>query len=512
MATTIPSTYPTDSIKSAKAKFSYGILAICFLFSFVVQYFIDYDSPLHYGFKHIDGAWFLMCGKAMMNGLVPYVDFTDSKGPLLWLFNGIGYLIYPRGYEGLYVLFSIYYSFILYFCYKTIRIAIGCSRNYALLATFAMSVIYFVWCHDEMRCEDLCQLPLIYSLYRLTLAIKQPRSTASAIAPFLIGIGIGCCIMIKWNQALLLCLIPLSLIVISWKEGTRPLPVIIYTLAGICCALLPWLVYFLVEGNLDAFIHEYFLNTFRTFEGSNQNFSETAATSLTRLLTSQRCIGLIFVIAPLYVFRGYGWKALLPSLCALCYLVMLTYVGADYYMTGMSSFAIFTMIAAVSLSQRVIPRLSNTLLVIASMLIIGLNAAYAIRYHMNFKYLNDYKNPEFFILNDMIASIPDARIMHFDYYEQGLGLTSRTLPACKYWSVQSGGESFSRQDQLSAITSRKPDFITVQSVEADKIDDDKRLLLERYGYTYIGSMKDYFGLRCNLYAKKEHGIKSPLLE
>lgn len=178
----------------------------------------------------------------------------------------------------------------------------------------------------------------------------------------------------------------------------------------------------------------------------------------------------------------------------------------------MSSFAIFTMIAAVCLSQRVISRLSTTLLVIASILIIGLNAAYAIRYHMNFKYLNDYKNPEFFILNDMIASVPNARILHFDYYEQGLGLTSRTLPACKYWSVQSGGESFSRQDQLSAISSRKPDFITVQSVEANKIDDDKRLLLDRYGYTYIGSMKDYFGLRCNLYAKKEHGIKSPLLE
>lgn len=58
---------------------TYRIFAICLLFSFVVQFFVDYDSPLHYGFKHIDGAWFLMCGKAMMNGLVPYVDFTDSK-------------------------------------------------------------------------------------------------------------------------------------------------------------------------------------------------------------------------------------------------------------------------------------------------------------------------------------------------------------------------------------------------------------------------------------------------
>ncbi len=294
---------------------TYRIFAICLLFSFVVQFFVDYDSPLHYGFKHIDGAWFLMCGKAMMNGLVPYVDFTDSKGPLLWLFNGIGYLIYPRGYEGLYILFSVYYSLIFYLCYKTVRGATDCNRNYALLATFAMAVVYFTWCHDEMRCEDLCQLPLIYALYRLTLAIRYPNTSHNRRASLWIGVGIGCCIMIKWNQALLLCLIPLSLAIISRGNRRGIFHIFMYTLAGILCALLPWIVYFLVVGNLDDFISEYFLNTMRTFDGSNQTFSQTAFLSLKRLVTSPRLIGVIFVVAPLYLFRKQGWKAWLPP-CA----------------------------------------------------------------------------------------------------------------------------------------------------------------------------------------------------
>ena len=46
-------------------------------------------------YGHNDSAWFFMCGKAVMNGLTPYVDFTDSKGPLLWLIYGIGYLRAP---------------------------------------------------------------------------------------------------------------------------------------------------------------------------------------------------------------------------------------------------------------------------------------------------------------------------------------------------------------------------------------------------------------------------------
>lgn len=482
------------------------IFIICLIFSFTVQFFVNYDSPTHYGFKHIDGAWFLMCGKSMMNGLIPYVDFTDSKGPLLWLFNGIGYLIYPKGYEGLYILFSIYYSFVFYFCYKTARIGLDCSHNYALLVTFSMSVIYFTWCHDEMRCEDLCQLPLIYGIYRLTLSIKNPEKSDSSIASFLIGIGIGCCVMIKWNQAILLSLIPISLMILAFDKHLRISRIFIFTVLGVIFSILPWLIYFLAIGNLDAFISEYFINTLRTFDDTGSKIMEDIQTSLLSLVSSVRFFGILFALAPLYIFRDYGWRAWLPTICAFLYLILLTYKGADYYMTGMSSFAIFTIIAAIKIIRYRIPRLSDSLLMAATIIIIALNAAYAWRYHMNFKYFNSYQNNEFAVLNDIIAQVPNARILHYDYYEQGLGLTSCTLPACKYWSVQSGGESFSRQDQLEAISSRKPDFITVQSVEANNIGPEKSKMLAQKRYVYIGNMKDYFGLRCNLYAKEEFGI------
>lgn len=505
MSTYANSSYNTRPIKQQMSN-KHLVFIICLIFSFVVQFFVNYDSPTHYGFKHIDGAWFLMCGKSMMNGLIPYVDFTDSKGPLLWLFNGIGYLIYPKGYEGLYILFSLYYAFVFYFCYKTAKIGLGCSHNYAILASFAMSVVYFTWCHDEMRCEDLCQLPLIYGIYRLTLAIKNPESSDSAIASLLIGLGIGCCVMIKWNQALLLCLIPASLMILAIAAHLRAMRIFIYNITGIIISLLPWIIYFIIVGNLDAFIDEYFFNTMRTFDDSSSKIWEDIRSSLLSLVTSVRFFGILFTLAPLYIFRNYGWKAWLPTICALLYMLLLTYKGANYYMTGMSSFAIYTVVSFIYIIRYRIPRLSKGLLIAATICIVALNAAYAVRYHMNFKYFNSYKNEEFGLLNDIIAQIPNARILHFDYYEQGLGLTSRTLPACRYWSVQSGGESFSRQNQLEAIYSRKPDFITVQSVEAGNVGSEKEMILEKMGYKYIGSMRDYFGLRCNLFAKKEFGL------
>lgn len=481
------------------------VVLICLMFSAVVQLFINYDSPMHLGFKHIDGAWFLMCGKAMMNGMVPYVDFTDSKGPLLWLFNGLGYLIYPKGYEGLYVLFSLYFTMIFYLCYRTVRVILGCGSRYALLASFMMSLPYFVWCHDEMRCEDICQLPLIYCIYRLSLAIKSPESAGSLKAAFLMGVGIGCCVMVKWNQGVLLCLLPGCIMLISAIRRGPVVKPVAAGLGGIVAAIAPWIAVFGAIGNLNDFINEYFYHTAGTFSGSRSEIMATAAESYRRLLTSRRLLGLLFALSPLLLFRKEGWMKWLPAGCGLCYLLLLTYGGADYYMTGMAGFAIFLVCVVVRPMEKRWRRLPAGWLAAGAIAIIGLNAAWAVRYHQNFRFLN--RNDEFDRLNELIASVPDARILHYNYFEQGLGLTSRTLPACRYWSMQSGGEAFSRPVQLATVKARKADFITVMSGEPQLIDPQVKELLDENRYVYVGSMRDYFGLRCNLYARKELNLR-----
>ena len=100
-----------------------------------------------------------MCGKAWMNGLVPYVDFADSKGPMLWLIYGLGYLISPLNFNGLYYLSCIYFTAILYICYRMALLFLDRSRIWAFLAASAMVVPYFCWIDVEVRAEHWCQLP-----------------------------------------------------------------------------------------------------------------------------------------------------------------------------------------------------------------------------------------------------------------------------------------------------------------------------------------------------------------
>ena len=53
------------------------------LYAIVVLSLVSTDSWTHCLYDHHDSATFFASGKAWMSGMVPYVDFSDSKGPLL---------------------------------------------------------------------------------------------------------------------------------------------------------------------------------------------------------------------------------------------------------------------------------------------------------------------------------------------------------------------------------------------------------------------------------------------
>ena len=55
------------------------VLLMLLVWSFLVLLILSPDSPLFNTCHHIDSAWFFMEGKALMNGLRPYVDFSDCK-------------------------------------------------------------------------------------------------------------------------------------------------------------------------------------------------------------------------------------------------------------------------------------------------------------------------------------------------------------------------------------------------------------------------------------------------
>lgn len=139
--------------------------------------FLSVDSPYYELWGRIDSSWYFTCGKAWMNGMVPYVDFTDSKGPLLWFIYGVGYFLSNYNYVGVWVLTCIAYVATIILNYRTAHIFLK-SDWMSLVVALLMVVVYFnIFIHYETKTEDFCQPFIALSLFNACrLAYSAPTA------------------------------------------------------------------------------------------------------------------------------------------------------------------------------------------------------------------------------------------------------------------------------------------------------------------------------------------------
>ena len=246
------------------------IYAALALFCLALLVIISPDSYTHGAYNRIDSAWMFMCGKAWMNGMVPYVDFADSKGPILWLIYGVGYLLSNTDYHGVFWISWLWYIAIYIFTYKTAFIFLQDSWK-TFLCTILMTLSYFnPWFHYETRAEDFTLLFLIISLYIVSSRIYEEKREASFESDFFIlGICFAVLLLIKFNIAAMQTIFPLYLYYFCIKEHYSFIKPIIYCITGIMVVILPFVIYFSMLGNLSAFIQEYFLSTMQTVDSGS---------------------------------------------------------------------------------------------------------------------------------------------------------------------------------------------------------------------------------------------------
>lgn len=117
-----------------------------------------------------------------MEGMTPYVDFTDSKGPLLWIIYGVGYLISGQDYIGVWILEVLYYSVVSYFAYR-IAILLLNEKRWAFLTAALVQIPMLCWLDDDIHAEQWCLLSLMYLLYNLTCSCLNGNNKLSTQSP-----------------------------------------------------------------------------------------------------------------------------------------------------------------------------------------------------------------------------------------------------------------------------------------------------------------------------------------
>jgi len=252
-------------IKSTDFKVYLSLL----VYATAILFIISPDSYVHDLTGHVDSAVFFMCGKAWMNGMIPYVDFADSKGPLLWLIEGIGYLISHYDYIGVFWLSCFCYSITFFICYK-IGALLTQSKRAGYIVALLMAFPYFcLLFHFEIRAEDWCQPFIAASLYVLLKAILRPAPSSARLMGIVFGLSFMVAMLIKWTiGVMMLSFFVSGFIILVKRKPSYAAGYSLYFLAAAVVLFLPFGIYMAVTDSFGAFIREYFLNTTKTVSGS----------------------------------------------------------------------------------------------------------------------------------------------------------------------------------------------------------------------------------------------------
>ncbi len=444
-----------------------------------------------------------------MNGMVPYVDFADSKGPLLWLIYGIGYLLNSHSYVGVFWVTCVFCAVSFTFAYKTSRLYLGRRASIIVLALLPL-FLFYKRIHDEVRAEDFCNTFIIISLYSLCCILKGRTDKRQLFKyAFAVGASMTCCLLIKWNYFFMLGSMALVVLFISIRKDT--LSGLWGGLAGIAAPAVPFLVYFLIQGNFEAFVHEYFINTSATI-----TINQIGTKSFAREFFYAFCWKFeLLLMAGLILFcynHKKHWGLLFSLLVFKCILAL----GAiTHYYQIILPFSIFLLISLVAymenkfvLSRRIVIPISFALIICSTVF----NVHYdRIRKGSVFTSDKEYRQ-SYYDISHLMATINKPKVM-FLQTDRSQGVLADALPACKYWGRQTGATPAMIKERTKDIRERKPDFLFVDNFDYEPAMKQHNITpakLNQLEYVYCGNCAiGCYDSIVSAYCKKELYRKLP---
>ena len=221
---------------------------LSFLFLFLFSYSTSPFYSISWGH---DSAVFQIIGKGWIEGLIPYRDSFDHKGPLLFAFNAIGYLI--GGKTGLFFLQGVFMLAFLEVSYRIFRLFL--KELLAIILPVVMQIILCRTFDEGNMTEEWSLLFLAVSFYYLIKWLKtyqDGKKTHPPFYAFIYGICFACILFLRVTNAIGICccvlIIALFLVINGcWKNLLQN---IVSILCGVLLVIVPFCIYFYAKGCL----------------------------------------------------------------------------------------------------------------------------------------------------------------------------------------------------------------------------------------------------------------------
>lgn len=459
-------------LKSLKGKHvPYIILT---LIGFILNAFMSNMSPFRDCLFCPDVNCFFMEGKAWALGYIPYIDFIDSKGPLLFFIFAIGYLISPESTIGIYLLASVSTIVTLIFAYKT-AFYFTKSNNIAMLVAICCSAALFFkpYYGYGPRTEQFIIPFVTWIIYILTTKTENLDKDIKSWTYF--GICFGICASVFFLTKYIYAVFPLTAYICTIIFHKNPAFIkkkILYISGAFFLSFfiicLPFLTYIISTKSFDAFVWAYFkLSTQCSTLDSHFEITTKFLSYLNLLINHTlkepifygAIVSLAVFFLPFYKER-MAIRNRLTCIFSFLSLILCCSMGLyKYYLVVY--FPLFVFPTIFILNKLSINKKTSILL---SILILFTNISTymlstEIKKHKRIsnapaEWSRDYNHVE-----NIIKSKFRAKIMYLDQLGQGFGIRTGAVPACRSWfSITLEGQEL-KTIRETAIKNKVPDFI-----------------------------------------------------
>ncbi len=475
------------SIKKPDKKELFFAASFFTIFSFIMMYFCTASS-----FRYAVNPWndanaFFTVGKAMANGMIPYRDVFEQKGPLLYLIHALAYLISRTSFTGVYILESVSAAVTAAFIYKTSRLY---TEKWQSVIVSAVSLLFIVmsFCFYVGDSAEEFVLPFIaVSLYYMLRFFKNPDENELKWNDYMFtGFLVGCVAMIKftligfwfaWMGILMLYTL------FSQKKIVKVFTSVAAFFAGVIIAVIPWVVYFYLNGALKDFIDVYFVINASAY-GNHNSFITKVLDIIyyyrKRFLQHPFIIGatVLGAVIPMIFKRFTDGKFLsriaVPFAYASC--VFFMFFGGTsftYYMLPLMMFVMFIPMLILSLTNKITEKkpLKITAWVLTAA-IVAASVSCAAVFHCNSIFTQkDLEKTYNKKISDYINSHnPDGKILCYGTLDLGVYLLDDYYEVPKHFEKQNiPYENYpdNTDAQNGYINSHSIDYVIAKSKEGN---------------------------------------------
>lgn len=322
----------------------FALLAICNLAIFSAA-----TSPLYDAYLESDSDVFILMGKLLNIGYVPYIDFFDHKGPVIMFINAFAVKLLPDARTSVFVLQVINLTLTQIITYHTARLILN-KKNSVIVVLSALILVGLTIPRGNYTEEWSLPYLALATLFGLKFYLSKTTSFSKWKA-LVLGASFAFIFWMRANNTAIICAVVIYIFIsqVSAKDWKSVLNLISFFTLGFLLICLPIVGYIIYLGAFDEMVYACFIFNFKY---SNYEMITTDRPLLIAFIeTSIKLYPFIILIigSIAYYLKTKNRKIILPVTLLIFWAAISTQLGPAYTQYMLMTVPLVTIGAILSL-------------------------------------------------------------------------------------------------------------------------------------------------------------------